>query len=79
MAVPITSVPIIQAPMAGGPSTPALAAAVNAAGGFGYVAAGYLTPAALDEALRQTRAGTDRPFGVNLFVPGPSDAADDAA
>ena len=36
--------PIIQAPMAGGPSTPALAAAVSDAGGIGFLAAGYKTP-----------------------------------
>ena len=35
------SVPIVQAPMAGGPSTPALAAAVCEAGGLGFLAAGY--------------------------------------
>ena len=32
--------PIVQAPMAGGPSTPALAAAVSDAGGLGFLAAG---------------------------------------
>jgi nitronate monooxygenase len=32
-------VPIVQAPMAGGPSTPALAAAVSNAGGLGFLAA----------------------------------------
>jgi nitronate monooxygenase len=36
--------PIIQAPMAGGPSTPELAAAVSNAGGLGSLAAAYLTP-----------------------------------
>ena len=35
-----TELPIVQAPMAGGPSTPELAAAVSAAGGYGFVAAG---------------------------------------
>ena len=35
--------PIIQAPMAGGPSTPELAAAVSDAGGLGFLAGGYLT------------------------------------
>lgn len=64
--------------MAGGPSTPELAAAVNAAGGFGYVAAGYLAPEALRTALDRTRALTSDPIGVNLFVPGAADA-DDAA
>ena len=37
------AVPIIGAPMAGGPGTPALAAAVSNAGGLGFLAAGYLT------------------------------------
>jgi nitronate monooxygenase len=64
--------------MAGGPSTPELAAAVNAAGGFGYVAAGYLSPAALRDALDKTRALTADPIGVNLFVPSQDDADRDA-
>jgi nitronate monooxygenase len=60
--------------MAGGPSTPELAAAVAAAGGFGFVAAGYLSPAALQDAITATRELTARPFGVNLFTPSrPSD------
>ena len=42
------AVPIIQAPMAGGPSTPALAAAVSEAGGLGFLGAGYLTVAEAD-------------------------------
>ncbi|MDT4923648.1 MAG: nitronate monooxygenase, partial [Pseudonocardiales bacterium] len=37
-------VPIIAAPLAGGPSSPALAAAVAEAGGLGFLAAGYLAP-----------------------------------
>ena len=35
--------PIVGAPMAGGPSTPALAGAVSDAGGLGFLAGGYLT------------------------------------
>jgi nitronate monooxygenase len=70
--------PFVQAPMAGGPSTPELAAAVNLAGGFGYVAAGYLTPDALRAALDHTRALTGEPIGVNVFVPGPRDADESA-
>lgn len=62
-------VPIIGAPMAGGPSTPELVAAVNAAGGLGFLAAGYLSVAGLAEKIEITRGVTDRPFGVNLFVP----------
>jgi nitronate monooxygenase len=61
--------PIIQAPMSGGPSTPELAAAVANAGGMGFVAAGYRTPDALRDAIAATRALTDGPLGVNLFAP----------
>jgi nitronate monooxygenase len=61
--------------MAGGPSTPALAAAVSEAGGLGFLAAGYKPAAALAEEISATRALTER-FGVNLFVPGaPADPA----
>ena len=70
-------VPIVQAPMAGGPSTPALAAAVSDAGGLGFLAAGYKTPEAFAEDLAATRALTARPFGVNLFAP-PAAPADPA-
>jgi nitronate monooxygenase len=64
------TVPIVQAPMAGGPSTPALAGAVCEAGGLGFVAAGYKTVDAMWADVEATRAATSRPFGVNLFSPG---------
>ena len=67
-------IPIVLAPLAGGPSTPELAAAVSGAGGLGFIAAGYLGADALEERVERTRALTDRPFGVNLFVPGPATA-----
>jgi nitronate monooxygenase len=63
-------VPIVQAPLAGGASTPALTAAVSQAGAFGFVASGYRSSDALREDIRATRALTGAPFGVNLFVPG---------
>lgn len=63
--------PILQAPMAGGPAGPELAAAVSEAGGLGQLGVGYLTPQQIREAIRAVRQRTDRPFGVNLFVPGP--------
>jgi nitronate monooxygenase len=63
-------VPIVQAPMGGGPSTPELAGAVAGAGGLGFLAAGYKDAGALAEEIAATRKLTDR-FGVNLFVPGP--------
>jgi nitronate monooxygenase len=71
-------VPIVQAPLAGGPSTPELAAAVSGAGGLGFVAAGYRTPDALAEAIARTRSLTDRPFGVNVFAPTGAPADPDA-
>jgi nitronate monooxygenase len=61
--------PIVLAPLGGGPSTPALAAAVSDAGGLGFLAAGYRTGEATREAIRDLRALTPAPFGVNLFVP----------
>jgi nitronate monooxygenase len=64
-----TALPIVQAPMAGGPSTPELTAAVSAAGGYGFLAAGYLTADGLRDLIAATRALTDSPFGVNVFVP----------
>ena len=70
-------VPIVQAPMAGGPSTPALAAAVSEAGGLGFVAAGYKSPDAFADDLAATRELTSRPFGANLFAPPSSAAAPD--
>jgi nitronate monooxygenase len=63
-------VPVIAAPMAGGPSTADLIVAVGEAGGFGFVAGGYKTASDLDEQIRAVRERTSRPFGVNLFVPG---------
>ncbi|MBB5808289.1 nitronate monooxygenase [Saccharothrix ecbatanensis] len=69
-------VPVIAAPMAGGASTPELVAAVGGAGGLGFLAAGYLSVEAVAEQITATTALTDRPFGVNLFVPGPRSTAD---
>ena len=63
-------VPIVQAPLAGGASTPALTAAVVEAGAFGFVAAGYKSAYALRDDIRATRELTAAPFGVNVFVPG---------
>ncbi len=69
--------PIVQAPMAGGPSTPELAAAVSNAGALGFLAAGYLTPDAFAAQLAAVRRLTSSPFGVNVFVAAsePGDAA----
>lgn len=60
--------PIIQAPMAGGPTTPELVAAVSNAGALGSFGAATLPPAAIAENVARIRALTDKPFNVNLFV-----------
>lgn len=64
--------PVIVAPMAGGPSTPELAAAGSNAGGLGFLAAGYLTADVLAEKITAARSLTTEPLGVNLFAPQPS-------
>ena len=61
--------------MGGGPSTPALAAAVAEAGGLGFLAAGYKPVDAVRADIEAVRSLTDRPFGINLFAP-PGPAAD---
>lgn len=61
-------IPVIGAPMAGGPSTPALAAAVSEAGGLGFLAAGYKSADEVAAEVAQVRAATGAPFGVNLFL-----------
>jgi nitronate monooxygenase len=70
--------PLAVAPMAGGPSTPELVAAVAGAGGFGFLAGGYLTAAALDERRRALERLSDAAYGVNLFLPS-TEAADPVA
>lgn len=71
-------VPIVQAPLSGGPSTPDLAVAAGRAGGLGFLAAGYRNPEDLRADIGRVRARLVGPFGVNLFVPG-DDAVDAAA
>jgi nitronate monooxygenase len=65
----LLTVPIVGAPLAGGPTTPALAAAVSDAGGLGFLAAGYKTAASVAADVDALRALTNRPFGLNLFYP----------
>jgi nitronate monooxygenase len=67
------NVPIIQAPMAGGVSTPRLAATVSNSGGLGFLAAGYKTANDMKEEINTIRKLTNHPFGVNVFVPSHDD------
>ncbi len=66
---PTRPLPVVAAPMAGGPSTPELAAAVTQAGGLGFLAAAYRPAAQVTAEIKRTRALTDGPLGVNVFVP----------
>ena len=63
--------PIVQAPMAGGPSTPSLAAAVSGAGGLGFLAAGYKTVDRVERELAEVRSlmPVGLPYGHNLLAP----------
>ncbi|MCT7656856.1 nitronate monooxygenase [Mycobacterium deserti] len=72
------SVPVIVAPMAGGPSTPELAAAGTNAGGLGFVPGGYLSADTFGERLAAARQQAQGPIGANLFVPQPSAARPEA-
>ena len=74
MSSPLSSLgvdlPVLAAPMAGGPSTPALVAAAARAGSLGFLAAGYKTVDQLAGQIAEVREQAI-PFGVNLFVPNP--------
>ncbi len=73
------TVPIIQAPMAGGPSSPELVAAASAAGALGSFGFAYTQPDDMKRQAGLVRAKTGRPFGINLFgSPLPGDVPDGA-
>ncbi|HQY75270.1 MAG TPA: nitronate monooxygenase [Rhodoferax sp.] len=74
-----TTLPIIQAPMAGVQGS-ALAAAVCNAGGLGSLPCAMLSPQQLRDELTQLRQLTDMPFNVNFFchTPPAPDAAREA-
>lgn len=60
--------PIIQAGMAGGPTTASLVAAVSEAGGLGSLGAAYMPPEVLRETVKEIRKQTQKPFAVNIFA-----------
>ncbi|OBI44442.1 nitronate monooxygenase [Mycobacterium sp. E796] len=64
------SIPLVAAPMAGGPTTPAMASAANQAGALGMLAAGYKTVDAVEAEIKKVRA-EGIPFGINVFAPNP--------
>ena len=69
--------PIIQAPMAGGWTTPELVAAVCNAGGLGVLAGARVSPDKLREDIRAVKESTDRPFGVNFLIAPPDEGNTD--
>jgi nitronate monooxygenase len=74
--------PLIAAPMAGGPTTADLVAACSAAGALGSFGFAYTQPGEMKKQAAAVRAKTDRPFGINLFVspqPDPIDTVHQSA
>ncbi len=60
--------PIIQAPMAGGPSSQELVAACSAAGALGSFGFAYTQPDDMKRQCAWARERTNRAIGINLFV-----------
>jgi enoyl-[acyl-carrier protein] reductase II len=63
--------PIFQAAMSWASSNAPLVVAVSNAGGLGVIAAGPMRPDDFRKALADIRAGTDRPYGVNVPLNNP--------
>jgi len=60
--------PIIQAPMAGGPSSQELVAACSAAGALGCFGFAYTQPGEMEKQAAWVRTKTPLPFLINLFT-----------
>ena len=71
------TIPVIAAPMSGGPSNPAMVLAASRAGALGFLAAGYKTPEAIQSEISAVRSASI-PFGVNIFAPNKVPIAPDA-
>ncbi|WP_164667484.1 NAD(P)H-dependent flavin oxidoreductase [Virgibacillus doumboii] len=61
-------IPVIQAGMAGGITTPEMVAAVAESGALGTIGAGYMSAPALKSDILAVKQLTDKPFAVNLFA-----------
>ena len=73
-------VPIIQAPMAGGPSSQELVAACSAAGALGCFGFAYTQPVDMEKQAAWVRERTQAPFLINLFTsPQPGEVQDQRA
>lgn len=60
--------PILQGPMGGGFSTPALLASVSNSGGLGSFGAYTLTPEEILQAGKAIKEVTNKPYNINLWV-----------
>lgn len=60
--------PIIQAPMAGGITSPEFVVSVSNAGVLGSFGAAFTPPDELRKVIRQIKMGTPHPFNINLFT-----------
>jgi nitronate monooxygenase len=60
--------PVVVAPMAGGPSNPALVATAAEAGAIGFLAGGYKTASAVVAEIAEVRTATAGPFGVEMLA-----------
>src|SRR3990167_8013329 len=69
--------PVIQTAM-GWVADPNLVAATCNAGGFGFLAGAVMTPAEVEEGIKQIKTKTDKPFGVNfhMYTPGAGEIID---
>jgi enoyl-[acyl-carrier protein] reductase II len=63
--------PVFQAAMSWASSSAPLVVAVSNAGGLGVIAAGPMRPEDFRKALADIRAGTDKPYGVNVPLNSP--------
>lgn len=74
MTSPLTNLgvglPVLAAPMAGGPTTPAMVIAASRAGSLGFLAAGYKSAEQTQAEIAAVRDASI-PFGVNVFAPNP--------
>ncbi|MGU3291245.1 NAD(P)H-dependent flavin oxidoreductase [Williamsia sp. M5A3_1d] len=70
------AIPLIGAPMAGGPTTDELVAAVGEAGGMGFLATAYRSAEQITASIDAVRRRGVQRFGANLFVPDAPDAHD---
>ena len=74
--MPFQDYTLIQAPMAGGINATPLTVGAARAGALASIGAGYLSGAALEEAVTAARQGGADAFAVNLFIPGEAGASD---